>query len=462
MHTDPTPHTTRRTGLARIALGLIALTLPLSARADSAATLTLGGALEGLKSTPDWLSADLNVQQAQRNLDSARAAAGLNVSARGAYDASQVTSSDAQYSDRLSVSVTASTTVLPWAPANDGVRSATRALEQAERSRRESRSSLVVSTAGTYFDARNASLDVAVADATVALQEGRLRAATARHANGQIALTDLLDAQGAVASARSSLLSAQNTRAINASTLGVAADVALTTAPKALTLPEGGAETVVRGALTRRADVLNAASRLEDAQEALANAQRDRLVPNASVGFGYGQLAGGNLSSPSVSANLNFQSGAASLTGSYPVTGGPAQGSTGYTVSLSASIPILAPSSDAKIAAAQTSLENARNTLESTRRRAALDVAGRYGDATTAAARLKVAEATLETARKTLETAQTRNQSGLNTALDLESARVNLAGAERDLEKAVAAQALAVMRLQSAAGLELSIPGGAN
>jgi outer membrane protein TolC len=201
-------------------------------------------------------------------------------------------------------------------------------------------------------------------------------------------------------------------------------------------------------------------TRVLEAEAALGNAQRDRLVPNASVSLGYGQISGGQLGSPSVSGSLNFQSGVASVTGSYPVTGGPATSTPGYTVGLSATIPVLAPSSDAKIVTAQTNLDLAKANFETVRRNIALDVAQRYADASTAQGRVKVSQASLETARKTLEAAQARNKSGLNTNIDLETARVSVLSAERDLEKARALEMVSMLRLQSALGSEINVTGG--
>jgi outer membrane protein len=450
----------RVTTLARVACGLLAVTVGFTARADATASLSLTQALANLRITPEWKSADLNYQSAERVLESARAAAGLSISAGGNYNLSQVTSPASDASSRSSVSVTASTTVLPWSPTYDQMRSAERGLQQAERTRRDTRNSLTVSTTNTYFEARNAGFDVGVATANQTLQENQLRVANQRYQNGQITLTNLLEAQSNLAAAQSNLLSARNTLAIQLSTLGVAITTTLSSAPQVIKLPDGSTETLIRTALTKRNDVQNAVTKVLEAEAVVANAQRDRIVPNANVTLGYGQVSNGQLNSPSLSGSLNFQSGAASVTGSYPVTGGSTANTPGYTVALSASIPILAPSSDAKVATAQTNLELSKANLETVRRNAALDVAQRYADATTAQARVKVSQASLETARKTLETAQVRNQSGLNTAIDLETARVNLTGAERDLEKSRASEMIAMLRLQSALGLEVSVTGG--
>lgn len=426
------------------------------------AGFSLEKALVSLRTTPDWQLATLTYQSAQRSLESAQAATGINLSAGGNYGGT-FPSSGTSF-NTVSVSVTASTTVLPWSPSYDAVRATQRAFERATLDLNDTRNTLTLTTLNTYFSTRNSSLDVDVATASQKLYEALLRVANLKYQNGQIALTDLLTAQQNLATAESTLLTAQNTLQINLANLGVSAGTKLTTAPIELEPPQGTPEALARASLERRADVLKAISRVQDAEDALANAQRDRIVPNASLNLGYGQITSGSLGSPSIQTSLNVQSGTASLTGSVPLTTTTNQNTsngTGLSVSVSASFPVLAPSSDAKINAAQTSLDSARASLESTRRAAALDVAQRYSDVMTARARIKVAASTLETARKTLETATARNQSGLNTAIDLQQATVNVSQAQRDLENATATEMIAVYRLQNAIGSFKLVPQGA-
>ena len=426
------------------------------------AGFSLENALVSLRATPDWQIATLTYQNAQRSLETSQAAAGINLSAGGNYNLTQPTDSTKDANASASLSVTASTAVLPWSATYDGIRTAQRALERAALDLRDTRNNLTLTTLSTYFNARTSGLDVEVSTANQKLAEAQLRVANLKYTNGQIALTDLLTAQQTLATAQSTLLTAQNTLQINLANLGVANGTKLTTAPMELEPPQGTPEALARAALERRADVLKAISRVQDAEDTLSSAQRDRFLPNASVNLGYGQLTVGGLGSPSVQTSLNFQTGNASVTGTVPLNNNSSSTTgTGVSVSVSANIPILAPSSDARINAAQTGLDNARASLESTRRAAALDVAQRYSDVITARARIKVSQSTLETARKTLETATARNQSGLNTAIDLQQATVNVAQAQRDLESATASAMIAVYRLQNAIGTFKLVPQGA-
>ena len=349
-------------------------------------SFSLEDALIAVKSTPDWQVANLNYQTARRNLESAQAASGINLSASGSYNLSQPVSSSVTASSTGSVSLTAIVTVLPWSPAYDGIRNAQRALQRAELDLSDTQNSLTLNTISSYFAARIATFDMKLSEDGQKLSEALLRIANLKYQNGQTTITDVLTAEQNLANAQSTLLNAQNTVQINFASLGVNPGTTLSSTTTNIEPPPGTPETLATKALERRSDVLKAQLKLRDAEDALRNAQRDRLVPNASLNLGYGQPSGG----ANISTSLNFQTGTASVTGTVPVTANSSN-STALSISVSASFPILAPASDAKINAAQTSLEVAKASLETTRRAAALDVLGRYSEMMTARSRVKVA-----------------------------------------------------------------------
>ena len=408
-----------------------------------------------VKSTPDWQVANLNYQTARRNLESAQAASGINLSASGSYNLSQPVSSSVTASSTGSVSLTAIVTVLPWSPAYDGIRNAQRALQRAELDLSDTQNSLTLNTISSYFAARIATFDVKLSEDGQKLSEALLRIANLKYQNGQTTITDVLTAEQNLANAQLTLLNAQNTVQINFASLGVNPGTTLSSAATNIEPPPGTPETLATKALERRSDVLKARLKLQDAEDALRNAQRDRLVPNASLNLGYGQPTGG----ANISTSLNFQTGTASVTGTLPVTA-TLSNSTALSISVSASFPILAPSSDAKINAARTGLEVAKASLETTRRAAALDVLGRYSEMMTARSRVKVAVSALETAQKTLETTAARNQAGLNTALEVQQSTLNLAQANRDLENSSTNAMISTYKLQIATGLFVLVSQG--
>lgn len=208
-------------------------------------------------------------------------------------------------------------------------------------------------------------------------------------------------------------------------------------------------------ALTSRSDVLRALSQLRDAEENLASAERDRLIPNAALSAGY---SSGGSNATSVSAGLNFKSGVASLSGAVPLvqgSGGAIQ-PQGWSVGLSLSVPIFDPVSDSRIRTAQTALQAARQALETTRKAAELDVRQKYQNLQTAKAAIAAARAGLNAANQSLRTAQARLQAGTGTGVDVQVAQLNQLQAQRNLEAALTQAQLAALALQNALGQDLT------
>ena len=449
-------------GSARVA----ALTLALlgAATAQTAPQLPLQPVLEFMPKTLDWRVADLNLETAARQLDAARAAAGLNVAGGTRYDYSNRNVGGVNTDGgNLVLSVNASLTVLPWGPAFDAVRTATRSYARAVLDRTDARNLIYLNAITLYYSTRIAIQDLELARGSESLSDTQLKNADLQLKNGVISRDAYLGIQRANEAARVTTLTAKNALEItkigffNAINQPVRDDVVLVSAPVELALPTGNLETLVLNALTRRGDVLKAKSRADDAEEALANANRDRLLPASSVSVGIGQFAGQTQTGASLNAGLNFQSGvvtsSASLPVVYPALPPNVPIGTTFTLSAQLSLPLLAPSSDARIASAAASLEAAKAGLETATRGADLDVRQRYSDAQSAAARLGVARIGAQNARAALETAQTRLAAGLNTATDVESAKLSLRQAERDLESAVSLQVNAIYRLQNALGI---------
>ena len=447
---------------ARVAALMLALFG--AATAQTAPQLPLQPVLEFMPKTLDWRVADLNLDTAARQLDAARAAAGLNVAAGGRYDYSNRNVGGVNTDGgNLIVSVNASLTVLPWGSAFDAVRTATRGFERAALDRIDARNLIFLNAIALYYSTRIAIEDLELARGSETLSATQLKNADAQLKNGVINRDAYSNIQRAFEAARVTTLTAKNALEItkigffNAINQPVRDDVVLVTAPAELALPQGSTEVLVQTALTRRSDVLKAKSRVNDAEDALANANRDRLLPASSVSVGIGQFAGQTQTGASVNAGLNLQSGVATSSASlpvvYPALPPNAQIGTTFTLSAQLSLPLLAPSSDAKIASAAASLEFAKAGLETAKRGADLDVRQRHADALSAAARISVAKIGAQNARAALETAQTRFAAGLNTATDVESAKLSLRQAERDFENAVALQVNAVYRLQNALGV---------
>ncbi|GIW29259.1 MAG: transporter [Meiothermus sp.] len=414
--------------------------------------LELPQALQALPNTLDWKSADLNYESAVRQLEAALAALGFKLSGGADYTLRENAGSN------LTLSGTASIGVLPWSSSADAVRSAERALERAALARRDARNSLYIALHTQYFNLRQAQTDLAQAQATLALRERQLQIVAAQNQAGSATLSDLLTAQQNLDTARSSLVSAQG--ALELARLTLAGTLGLnpqqlgspTTPPEEPSLPDEGLEALLQRALAGRSDVLRALSQLRDAEENLASAERDRLIPNASMSAAYS--SSGN----SVSAGLNFKSGVASLSAALPVLQGTGSGSPaqGYSLGLSLSVPIFDPVSDSRIRTAQTALQAARQALETARRAAELDVRQKYQNLQTAQAAIAAARAALNIANQNLRTAQARLQAGTGTSVEVQAAQVSQLQAQRNLEAALIQAQLAALALQNALGTDFT------
>jgi len=431
---------------------LLALAPPVLAQSTA---LELPQALQALPSTLDWRSADLGYESAVRQLEAAQAALGFKLSGGADYTLRESTGSN------LTLSSTASMGVLPWSSSADAIRSAQRALERAALTRRDARNALFITLHNQYFGLRQAQNELAIAQATLSLRERQLQIVTAQSQAGTATLSDLLAAQQNLDAARSGLVSAQGTveiaRLTLAGTLGQNPQNLgqPSTLPSEPDLPSENLEALLQRAYVNRSDLLRTQSQLQDAEENLASAQRDRLIPNAALSAGYST---GGTSAASVSAGLNFKSGTASLSGAVPLVQGTsgAPQSQGWNVGLSLSVPIFDPVSDSRINSTQTALEAARQALETTRKAAELDVRQRFQSLQTAKASIAAARAGLNAASQSLRTAQARLQAGTGTSVDVQVAQLNQLQAQRNLEAALIQAQLAALALQNTLGTDLT------
>jgi outer membrane protein len=264
--------------LTVIALGVLTAVSGVFAQTQG---ISLSDALKTLPNALDWRSADLTYASAQRNLEAAQAAAGLQVSGGAKYDFSQRIDANAQAQNALQVSATASANVLPWSNAAAQIRLAERAFERAGLDLSDARNTLTINLINQYFTARGSDIDLELATANEKLAESQVRVATAQLALKQISFEASLTVQRNLETARSNTLTARSTREIARlnlfNTLGQAPNEAsLNDAPNELETPKESVEALIQSGLERRTDVQKAISRLHDAEDTLSAAQLSR------------------------------------------------------------------------------------------------------------------------------------------------------------------------------------------
>jgi outer membrane protein len=414
----------------------------------AATNQTLEQVLKRLPQSLEWQIIDQTFLVAQNNFESSLAAAGLRLTVGG--DVSNNTNTvTGTNNSSYKVNATASLPVLPWASQFDDIRKAERSFERAKLDLRDSRNTLFINTNTQYFNVRLAEMDLKLATQTLNLRENQFNTAQIQRSNNQITAEQLATSGQNLETAKINAAQAENTLEFNQLTLANTLDqTELTSAssnPPVSTalLP---LETLIKTALLERSDTKKAILTLRDAEDNLSIAQRDRWLPASSINLGVSD------SGASLNTSLNLQSGSLSVGGSYqPPSGTPSSGTT-ISISASISLPVIAPTSDARITSAQTAINNAKQSLERSKKSAELDIRQKYSDTQNAIRRIDLSKKSLENAKNAFNTTQSRLNAGSLTKNDLENSRLAVQQAERDLENTMITAYTTWLRLENALG----------
>ncbi len=417
----------------------------------AATNQTLEQVLKRLPQSLEWQVIDQTFLVAQHNFESSLAAAGLRLVV-GADVSNNTNTGTGVNNATYKVNATASLPLLPWASQFDDIRKAERTFARAKLDVRDSRNTLFIGVNTQYFNLRVAALDLELASNTLILRENQLKTALTQRSNNQITLEQFATSQQNLESAKISANQAENTLELNQQTLANTLDqielsLAISSPPTpAALLP---LENLLKTALIDRTDTQKAIYALRDAEDNLTIAQRDRWLPASSINLGVSD-SGANLNT-----SLNLQTGSLSIGGSYQP---PTTPSTGTTISISASIslPVIAPTGDARITSAQTALNSAKQNLERSKKSAELDVRQKYSETQNAIRRIELSKKALENAKNAFSTTQTRVNAGSQTKNDLETSRLAMQQAERDLENTIVTAYVAWLRLENSLGKGLT------
>ena len=403
-----------------------------------------------LPRAPGGVSAELTYQNSVASLLNARAAQGLSANLGGDFSLSTDFASQSNSSGTLSASL--SSNVLPWSAAAAGVRSSKRALQRAALDRQDSLNTALLGIYGQLSSLKNAELDLDYAGAQQALGAAQLEAARAQREQGNLSAEGLQTRVNALESAKNSVSSA--TAALNIARLSLSQSLGLAVSgPSNFQVPDFEAppalEVALKTAYSKRSEILKAQNQLEVAQDAVKAAELNRWFPSANLNAQYGQIGSGN-SGSSLSAGLNFKTGAASLGASLPLKSSSTP--TSLSLGISLGFNLLDPAADASVSSAQLGVSSAQFQLESARRTVELDVRQKYADFESAQNALSLARATLDLNQTTLESAQSREKAGLATALETLGAQLNVLAAQKSLEVAKSSAWIARLKLENALG----------
>lgn len=413
--------------------------------------------LDALRRSPGWRSADLSYRAAQLALDSARTRAGLSLTAGGDAALTRLPWDTGQWQGSATVTLGASLSVLPWAPALEGVRSAQRALDSAATELRTSRATLTTQLLEAYSGARAAADAQALADAQLSLSTRLLEVARAQRAQGLLTQEALLERQGALEGAQAAQASA-------ARGVALAAQAVARVLGTPVTLPARGADfaplpevtpgqelaALLARAHQRRPEVARARAALADAQANLSATTLDARLPDLSASVRAGQLSDGQGGSgQTVSGSLNVKTGVLGAQLSVPLRDTSAIPS-GVALSLSATIPLLGSGKGTALTQAQLGVTQAQLGLDSALQGVELDVRTRLNALQDEQGALPAAQTALSGAQTALDSARARLEAGLGTALEVAQAEVGLLQATQALGAQQRAISLAALKLAAA------------
>jgi outer membrane protein TolC len=421
--------------------------------------LTLAAVLEALPRSAAWRASDQGVEAARRGVDAARGAA-FGLSVGGDAGRSALASpgnpelNGVQWSGN--VGATATLAVAPWSPVFDAVRGAERALKRAELDRMEARAGLTLEVVNRYFEARAAQASLEVSAGGVRLADARLRIARSQLALRTGTLEGVSAAEAALQSARAADAAATQGATVLRRALLLAlglpdADVTLPSVPVTRTVPTFAAlQAALPASLARRVDVQRAVLAVDDANDALLIASRERWLPQASLNLSVGGAgANGQPGGAGANASLNLQNGTLSLGANYNFAPPSA---TQFTVSVNLGVGVIAPGADNRTRAAASALEAAQSNLIVARTNAEADILRAYATAASGAAQVGVAQSNLTLNQQRASDAERRLTLGVTTELERDLAALNTLQAERDLETARVNALLAALRLEIALG----------
>lgn len=412
-----------------------ALTTP----APSVTASPLDTLLAALRAAPGWRSADLTYRAAQLQLDSARARAGLTLSAGASGALTKAPWDSGSWVGNGTVTLTASLPVLPWSPLQEGLRSAERGVQAAALELRAARGTLTLQLLQAYGGLRSAADALTLADAQLALSTQALQIARDQRAQGLLSEGALLDRQAALESAQAGRDRAA--RGLTQARLSVTRLLGRDPLPAAPELnrplpdltPGGDEAALIARALSQRPEVRRAQATLADAQAQRDAAALDARLPDLSASVSAGQIASASGSAGrTVSGSLNVKTGVLGAQISVPLRE-PAQAISGVNLSLSASLPLLGGGTGTALAQAQVGVQQAQLALDSARQGAELDVRTRLSAVQDERGALEAAQTRLRATELAAQAAQARLDAGLGTRLDVQQAQLNLLQAQQAL-----------------------------
>ena len=411
-----------------------------------AQNLSYEEALTDLENTPQMILALLQLESAQKNLEvssslfQGEASLGYSQTWGEKTSSDQSNPEDLGNSDWEGISVSGRINVIPYGPHAESVQRARWQLEQAELNVRDERASTIITVTEQYQNALFAKKTWNIEQKTLELAELQLEAVTTQFESGAANETQRLQAELSLKQAEEGVRSAEQSFIQALQALSVTLGQSVTDVSGALTESR---RPVNERPLEARADIINAATSVQDAEITVMNGLRQAL-PSASLSLNYGL-------SPEegrfdLGARIDTNSYQPTLSASYDPDFNMQQNAQTFRLDLSLSIPVDVSVASA-LEAANLSLKQSELREAQTRELALLDIASKEAQANSAEVQVVLSQERRNQQETLLEAIQARFDAGLVSMLELKQAELDVLNSQLSLVQSQNALRVAHMNL---------------
>jgi TolC family type I secretion outer membrane protein len=401
-----------------------------------------------LSDNPSLAAAEARVRQAKEQIRQARSAYWPHLSATGI--ATRSTLSDNAYSERLAtnpwaddttdtyrVGLTATWTLFDGFSREYSALSARYGMESSQEARRDAQRLLLSSVATSFYNAQLAQENIAISEANADFNQQQLDEAEAKYRVGTGSLSDVLNFQVQINSAKSDLINSK--KAFETALYGLAALMGVTDAElpghielatlevesrEELTAPDR--EAAIDYALANRPDVKKAYHTLARSEASVGTA-RSGFLPTVSLS--------GTLDATEVD-NRDFE-----------------PDDFGNSVSLSVSLPIFAGFANrARLAEAAAGVRESENSLEQTLINLRAEVSEAVSDLASAQEQLTLQRSNVELVQRVRDLVAEEYTAGQTSLVRLNEAQKDLVTAQGNLARSLVSMRWAWVSLRVATG----------
>lgn len=401
-----------------------------------------------LEDNPSLVAAEARIRQAEEQVSQARSAYWPKLAATGsasrsklsnnAYSEQVLVNPDADdATDTYRVGLTATWTLFDGFSREYSARSARYGMESSQEGRRDAQRLLLSGVAASFYTAQLAQENIAIAEANADFNQQQLDEAEAKHRVGTGSLSDVLNFQVQINSAKSNLIDAKNS--YEAALYGLAALMGVPDAvlPGHIELAVLAVESQAELSAPDRGDAVNyALAHRPDVQQAYHSlARSEASVGAARSGFFPTVSLSGTMDASEID-NRDFETD-----------------DFGNSVSLSVSLPIFAGGYNrARVAEAAAGVRESEKNLEESLINLRAEVSGTVSDLASAQEQLILQRSNVELVQQVRDLVAKEYAAGQTSLVRLNEAQKDLVTAQGNLARSLVSMRWAWVSLRVATG----------